>query len=275
MPSDSIALTTVVYNNYTVLEDFMKSLKDQTHTEYHLYIADASLHKKRIDYPNIHYTVIPCENRGYAYGINLGLKAALKDGYTQFCVINDDVYFEKDFLSTMSTTLKEHPASLVGGLIYYAPHHEYHTDRYEKKDLGRVIWYAGGISDWNHALTNHRGVDEVDTGQFGREEKTEFITGCLVCFDKSVIDMIGLWDENYFLYYEDADYSERAKQKNIPLFYIPHLKLWHKNAQSTDGAGSKLHHYYQERSRVRYALKYAPFKTKMHVLWNFIKNRTT
>jgi hypothetical protein len=275
MSSDTIAFTTVVYNNYDVLADFMKSLKDQINENFHLYIADASSQKKRIEYPGVPYTVIPCKNLGYAHGINLGLKAALKAGYTKFCVINDDVFFEKNLLSEMEFAFTRHPSSLFGGLIYYARGHEYHKKRYADDELGQVIWYGGGVVDWNHALTHHRGVDEVDLGQDHLEEKTEFITGCMMCFDKSVIDTIGFWDEDYFLYYEDADYCERAKQKKLSLFYVPTLRIWHKNAQSTDGAGSKIHVRYQEKSQVRYALKYAPLRTKFHILWNYIKNRYT
>lgn len=264
----SIALITVIYNNYDVIKDLFASLNKQADTSYHLYIADASSEKQTISATDIPYTIIPTENKGYAHGVNAGLQQALKDGHTQFCIMNDDIYFKKDFIASVHVALEKHPRSLIGGKIYYAPGYEYHTSRYNKQDKGNVLWYAGGTVDWDHATTHHRGVDDVDVGQFNKSEKTDFITGCLMCFDKEVVDTVGLWDETYFLYYEDADYCERVKKNNIPLIYIPTIIIWHKNAQSTDGSGSKLHQRYQKNARFRFGMKYAPFRTKLHLLKN-------
>jgi GT2 family glycosyltransferase len=89
-------------------------------------------------------------------------------------------------------------------------------------------------------------------------------------FDKSVIDKVGFWDESYFLYFEDADYCVRAKRKGIKLYYDPSINVWHKNAQSTGGSGSSIHVKYQKENRVKFGFKYAPLKTKFHLVKNFL-----
>lgn len=264
----SIALITVIYNNYEVIEDLFVSLKKQVDTSYHLYIADASSNKRTMDAINIPHTVLPTENKGYAHGVNVGLHQAIEDGHAEFCVMNDDIYFEKDFIISIQVAFEKHPRSLIGGKIYYASGYEYHSSRYKKTDEGNVLWYAGGKVDWDHATTYHRSVDEIDEGQHDTQEKVEFITGCLMCFDKEVVDTIGFWDESYFLYYEDADYCERAKRNNIQLIYNPNITIWHKNAQSTDGSGSKLHERFQKDARFMFGMKYAPLRTKLHLLKN-------
>jgi len=264
-----IAIITVVYNNYTILDEFCKSLHKQSSNNFHLYIADASNKKQSIAVAQISHTILPIENKGYAHGVNAGLTQAKNDGIKKYCVINDDVYFEKTLTADLEKTFKSHPNTLFGGKIYYASGYEFHKDQYESKDLGNVLWYAGGSVNWNHATTIHRGVDEIDQGQYDHEEKTQFITGCLTCFDKKALDTIGFWDEQYFLYYEDADFCERAKQKDIPLLYVPSIKIWHKNAQSTEGSGSTLHQMQQKKSHLRYTLKYAPTRTKIHVVKNY------
>lgn len=264
-----IAIITVVYNNYTILDEFCDSLRSQSIKNFHLYIADASSNKQPIDISDFPHTILPIENKGYAHGVNEGLKQAKSDGIEHFCVINDDVYFEKTFVADLEKSFQSHPKTVFGGKIYYASGYEFHKDRYESKDLGNVLWYAGGAVDWNHATTSHRGVDDVDQGQYNTEEKTDFITGCLTCFDKATLDAIGFWDEKYFLYYEDADFCERAKRENIDLWYTPEIRIWHKNAQSTEGSGSALHQSFQKKSHLKYALKYAPFRTKVHVLKNY------
>jgi len=265
-----IAIITVVYNNYTILEDFTSSLRAQSNQEYHLYIADASEHKQEIMLKDIPHTVISVENKGYAYGVNECIQQAVIDNIKEFCIINDDVFFDALFVKNLHQGFQAHPDSIFGGKIYYASGYEYHKKIYQPDELGKVIWYAGGSVDWNNAITKHRGVDMVDPKLFEKIENTDFITGCFMCFDSEVVDKIGFWDEKYFLYYEDADYCERAKKHNIKLWYDPSIVIWHKNAQSTDGSGSVTHQKYQKKAQMRFALKYAPLRTKLHVLKNFL-----
>lgn len=267
----NLAIITVVYENYGILTDFLKSLEHQTDTNFHLYIADLSDDKKIIK-TKIPHTVIEGQNKGYAYGVNLCIKKSRQIGCEEFCVVNNDIFFEKNFVEHVKKSLEKNPGSLIGGKIYYAPGYEYHKERYTKNDLGKVIWYAGGIIDWKHATTPHRAVDEVDHGQFDAFEKTGFINGALMIFDSSVIDKVGYWDERYFLYFEDSDFCERAIRKGIQLYYDPSIIIWHKVSQSTEGSGSRLHQRYQSSNRLRFGLKYAPLRTKIHLLINsFLK----
>lgn len=263
-----LALLTVVYNNYTILDEFFSSLEPQS-TNIHVYVSDLSTKKQKYSYPN-YATVIDSENLGYSHGVNRAMVHALRDGYTNLCVVNSDIIFDKNFVASTGSSLEKHPGTIIGGKIYYAPGFEYHTDRYTEKELGNVLWYAGGTIDWNNMITAHRGVDEVDTGQYDKPESTQFVTGCLVAFDKQVVDTVGFWDESYFLYYEDTDFCQRASEAGVALLYDPTIKIWHKNAQSTDGAGSQLHQKYQNKNRLKFGLKYAPLRTKMHLLKNAV-----
>ncbi|KXK09115.1 MAG: N-acetylglucosaminyl-diphospho-decaprenol L-rhamnosyltransferase [Microgenomates bacterium OLB22] len=117
---------------------------------------------------------------------------------------------------------------------------------------------------------HHRGVNEVDEGQYDNEEMTRFITGCFVAFSLGTYRRIGQWDESYFLYFEDADWSERAIRQGLTLWYVPSIVLWHKNAQSTGGSGSATHLRYQEQNRLRFGLRYAPLRTKIHLIINIL-----
>lgn len=270
--NEKIAVITVLYENYTILPDFLNSFVKQTINDFHIFIVDLSKNNKQIKLPSF-VTLLSGINKGYSYGINLGINEAQKQKYTKFCAINSDVFVSNNFVENTLKSLEKHPFSLIGGKIYYAPGFEYHRDKYTQKDLGKILWYAGGVNDWDNCLTKHRGVDEVDIGKYDIGEKTDFITGCFMSFDISVIKKIGLWDESYFLYFEDADYCERAKRANIAPYFDPKIILWHKNAQSTKGSGSELHQTYQKINQLRFGLKYAPLRTKLHLFFNFFFNR--
>jgi len=265
--TNQIAVITVNFNNYQVTRDFIAYFKDCVN--YKIFVSDLSSTRQELK-TNSHIKINIADNKGYAYGVNLGLKNALEEGFTQFIVINNDTRVNSDIIEKVTNSLKKYPDSIIGGKIYYEAGFEYFKNKYQKNELGKVIWYAGGICDWNNALTKHRGVDEADTGIYNQPEKTDFITGCFMIFDKSVVDKVGYWDESYFLYYEDADYCERAKRNKIPLIYDPSLVIWHKNAQSTGGSGSQLHQKCQKKSRLKFGLKYAPLKTKAHLLINYL-----
>lgn len=265
-----LAIITVVYENYEVIKDFFTSLENQSNKNFHLFIVDLSVNKQPLAEPSIRYTLISSQNKGYAHGVNKGIHTSIENDYQFYCVINDDTYFEGSFVQNILQSLNNHPNTIIGGKIYYAPGYEYHKNRYSPDENGKVIWYAGGMNDWENSLTVHRGVDEVDNGQYNSGGSTEFVTGCCICFDKSVLEKVGWWDESYFLYFEDADYCERAKRKGIHLYYDPSIRLWHKNAQSTSGSGSSLHIKYQRKNLLKFGLKYAPFKTKFHLLKNYL-----
>lgn len=265
-----IGLITVNYNQYKLTEEFLESLKTVKNAKnLAVYIADVSSVKENFKIKKYPFKVIlkQLPNKGYAFGINKGTKYFIKQGINQFCAINNDIYFDKNFANEAEKTFKI--ADIFGGKIYYAPGYEYHKNRYSKKDLGKVLWYAGGYIDWNHVFSFHRGVDEVDNGQYDKFEKTDFITGCMLFFNKKVIDRIGFWDEKYFLYFEDTDFCERAKRKGFDLYYNPKIVIYHKVSQSTGGSGSSLHQKYQEKNRLIFGLKYAPLKTKIHLIKNY------
>ncbi len=266
--NNQLAIITVVYQNYDVLEDFFKSLRDQTSKNFQLYIVDQSKDVKTIKYEGIRYKVIFSQNKGYSHGVNVGLKEAQKNGIELFCVLNNDTYFPNNFIDTVLNALYRNQDAIIGGKIYYASGYEYHKNSYRNSDLGKVIWYAGGHVDWRNALTPHRGVDEVDKGQYNKTENTNFITGTFMAFNQAVIEKVGFWDESYFLYFEDADWCERAKRKNIKLIYEPSIVIYHKVSQSTGGSGSSLHQKFQTRNRLKFALKYAPLRTKLHLIKN-------
>ncbi len=266
-----IGITIVNYNQYQLTREFLDSLatvKDVGSLS--VFIADVSSKKEAFKinkrYP-MRVILKPLPNKGYAYGINMGTKYFLKKGFDKFCAINNDVFFDHSF--SVQAHLGFEKADIFGGKIYYAPGYEYHKD-YQKKDIGKILWYAGGVNDWNNVYTSHRGVDEVDNKQYEKFEETDFITGCMVFFNKQIIDKVGFWNEKYFLYFEDSDFCERAKKAGFKLFYNPEIIIWHKNAQSTGGSGSTIHQKYQRKNRLIFGLKYAPFKTKLHLIKNYL-----
>ncbi len=206
-------------------------------------------------------------NLGYSGGNNVGIKYALENKADYICVINNDVKLEKDLIINL---LKSAKNSIVSPKIYFYPGFEFHKKRYKKSCLGKVIWYAGGFIDWNNVIGIHRGVDEVDQGQYDKTEEVEYATGACIFAKSDVFKKVGLFDERYFLYLEDMDFSLRTKKMGYRIIFEPKAILWHKNAASAGGSGSKIQDYYISRNRLLFAFRYAKPKIKFAVFKQII-----
>jgi GT2 family glycosyltransferase len=212
------------------------------------------------------------ENLGFAGGQNLGIKYALENGADYVLVLNNDVILDKNLIIELLKTFQEQSdCGIVSPKIYFAPGFEFHKNRYQKSDLGKVIWYAGGKMDWKNVIAYHNGVDEVDKGQFQNLEQIEFASGCCEMIKKEVFEKIGLFDERFFLYYEDNDLSQKARLKNFKIYFQPKAIMWHMNAGSTGGSGSNLQDYYITRNRLLFGFKYAPLRAKLAIVRESIK----
>lgn len=225
------------------------------------------------DFVDTNLLVSP-RNLGFAAGNNLGLKQAINDGAEILITINNDTFVGKDFFNEIiASPIKNESVGAVGGLIYFAPGFEFNKNN-SKKDLGKVIWYAGGNFDWNNILGSNAHVDETDGGQFKKPEETNFVTGALLITKAEVLKKVGFFDEKYFMYLEDVDLCHRMKLAGYQLIFDPKIKIWHKVGQSS-GIGSPLNDYFITRNRLYFGFKYARFRAKFALVREAIRKLFT
>jgi GT2 family glycosyltransferase len=200
-------------------------------------------------------------NLGFTGGNNFGIKYALKNSFDYILLLNNDVIVDPNFLEELYINTHK-KFNLSAPKIYFAPEHEFHQNRYSKKEIGHVLWFVGGHMDWNNIYGSNAGVDEVDHGQYDQiKTDYDFLTGCCLLVKKEVFEKIGFLDDKYFMYLEDVDFCQRAKINHFKLAYIPSSKIWHINAGSSK-SGSNLHDYFITRNRLIFGFRYASFKTK-------------
>lgn len=204
-------------------------------------------------------------NLGFTGGNNVGMRSALLHKAEYIWLLNNDTIVDVDALSLVKA-FADPSVGVAGSKIYFQKGHEYYKDRYTKNEQGKVIWYAGGIVDWENMYASHNGVDEVDHGQYDTAEDTSFITGCSFMVSSNVVEQLGVLDERYYLYLEDLDYCLRIKRAGFRLRYFPSSVIWHVNAGSSGGSGSKLHEYYMTRNRLLIGMRYAQNRTKLALL---------
>lgn len=196
------------------------------------------------------------ENLGFTGGNNIGIKFALNLGANFIFILNPDTEVDKDCIDNL-VKAAEKIGDILSPKIYFG---------HSKK-----IWYAGGTLDLANVLGKHRGMDEIDSGRYDKAEETDYTTGAAMLIKREVFEKNGLFDERFFLYYEDADFCIRAKKVGFKIYYVPSALVYHKNAQST-GLGSPLQDYFITRNRLFFAAKYLSFRTRFALLREALRN---
>ncbi len=273
-----LAIITVNYNGKKDTLELLDSLKKLPTTNYQLLTIvvdndsqDGLVEELVKNYPDVE-VLQNGENKGFAGGYNRGLEYAQIWGADYFLLINNDCLIKDVNLleELIKTAALDKNIGLVSPKIYFAPGFEFHKDRYKKTDLGKVIWYAGGKFDWDNIGSVHRGIDEVDQGQYDKAEETEILSGACVLIKKEVLEKVGLFDEKYFLYFEDSDLMKRVKDAGFKIFYNGKVTIYHKVSQST-GVGSAITDYYHTRNRLIFGMKYGKWRTKLALFREAIK----
>jgi len=200
-------------------------------------------------------------NVGFSAGNNLGIRKALKMGAQVVYILNNDTLVDPNlFFRAFRYVAGKN--RIAGGKIYYAKGYEFHN---EQKGRGDVLWYGGGYMDWTSVIARHIGVDEVDRGQYNKILPVEFISGCFMAVPRQVFNKIGLLDEPFFLYLEDADFCLHARAAGVEVMYHPNLIIYHCNSSSTV-AGSPLVDYYITRNRFFIARRYGSLRLRFALL---------
>lgn len=159
------------------------------------------------------------QNAGFPGGNNVGLALAVKDQSLDFfLLLNNDATVAPDFFAE----LMDGVAAFPGGSLYTSTIYE--ADR-------KTLWYAGGTEHRHRALVLHS-VDKLGSAS----AETEFISGCVMLIPRRTYAALGGLAEVYFpLYWEDAEYSFRARAALGPLIYVPRAVAYHKVGATVGG----------------------------------------
>lgn len=162
----------------------------------------------------------------YAGGNNVGIVRALEDGCTHILLLNNDTTVAADFVERLQDAAAKLGDAVLCPKIYFAR-------------MRDQFWYAGGELRLRRARIWHRGIREVDHGQYDRQEPTGWATGCALMASRRVWETVGPLDTSFPLYMEDVDFSLRAKQLGFPIYYAPAAMLWHKVSAAVGGNFSR------------------------------------
>lgn len=201
----------------------MDALRDQTFDGFHTIVVDngstdGSLDLLRQGYPEVEIISLP-HNLGFAGGSNAGLRAARGEN---LLVLNNDTQVTPTWLAELLGALERHPQAGMA-----TPKVKLWDDRSRLHTTGDYV-RTNGIPD-------SRGVWQLDTGQYDDQEFVFGAAGVAPAFRRSMLEDIGLFDEDFGSYCEDVDLSWRAQLAGYRCVYAPNSVLYHKVSATGSG----------------------------------------
>ena len=253
----------IITVNYNGLKDTCALIETIPFDEYSLEVIvvdnaskedEASVIAER--YPQVKF-IRSEKNLGFAGGNNLGIKAA--QGKYLFFINNDTVLFrgeeqEVRGKKTLQPLIDRLESSETIGMV--CPKIRFAWD-------DAPIQFAGYTPLSKITLRNRSiGFGEKDKGQYNTPHSTPYAHGAAMMVKHEAIERAGMMPENYFLYYEELDWSMMIRRAGYDIWYEPAVTIYHKESQTT-GQNSPLRTYYVTRNRLLFVQRNNPSSEKI------------
>ncbi len=199
------------------------------------------------------------ENTGFGAAVNAGFRHSRAP---LLATINDDAVAHPDWLKELVAAADAYPEA---GMF-----------------ASRVLLTGDGRLDSAGMLVSGDGTSKQrghlsSPDRFGRPEEVLLPSGSAALYRRAMLDEIGMFDEDFFLYCEDTDLGLRGRWAGWKCMYVPSAEADHAYS-TTAGRASPLKAYYVERNRLCVLLKNfpagmvirAPGETLARYMWHFV-----
>lgn len=247
------------YNQKDSLKETIESLLDQSYpkNKYEIVVVDdgstdgteemvQKLNKS--ERPPSNFLYLKQERKGAAAARNLGIRKS-KGDFIFF--LDSDVCLEKNALKLLMEQIQNEHIGAIGPICYY------------QGDKTK-IWCAGGVIYMRRGICYHFGrrllIDRITfhkdkdrNYQFNRKEEVDYLPSCALLTKRNVIEKVGGFDENYFIYYEDSDWCTRVRKAGYKIVIYPAAHAYH----ATTNKLNEFFLYYSGRNRFLFMSKHA------------------
>lgn len=206
------------WNGRSLLEDCLSSLYRQSFKNFEIILVDNgstdnSLEYVKNNFPSDVRIIKLKKNFGFAKAINEGVKASNAE-YVVF--LNNDTSVDKDWLKNLIQCADFHPEviSVNSKLLNFQ----------NKKIIDGV-----GILINEVGQARSIGWNEKNYGQYEKEQYIFGATGGASLFRRFDFIKVGMFDENYFMYFEEVDFAFRAQFLGYKSIFCPKALVYHKH----------------------------------------------
>jgi GT2 family glycosyltransferase len=168
-------------------------------------------------------------NGGYAFGNNAGIRALLGAGVDTMWILNNDTQVAPDALNQVHRVLDTYDGAFLAGTMIL------------QADNRSAIECVGGAR-YNWFTSRSRLVGHGSASWLDVDPRLDYISGASMLINRRALDLVGLLDEDFFLYFEEVDLAARAKMRCVPLIVCHRARVWHRGGgtvRSSIGTGRR------------------------------------
>ena len=219
------------WNGAHLLRPCLDSLRQQsiTHStgsgqaEFEVIVVDNASQDESVklverEYPEVRLLSLE-RNYRFAGAVNRGIQVAQAD---ILALLNNDTEVEPGWLEALLKALDEDPeAGMAASKILLF-------------DQRNLLHSAGDFYALN-GIPGNRGVWQEDRGQYDNDREVFGGCGAAVAYRRSMLDDIGLFDEDLEMYCEDVDLNLRARMAGYRCLYVPEARVYHRLSATGGG----------------------------------------
>ena len=212
--------------------------------------TDGSAREIRSLYPEVRL-IENSDNQGFCEGCNTGILRAMEGKPDYLLMLNNDTVVNPELVGKLKAVVDSDERIAAANPV---------IDIYGNTG---TPYFFGTKIDWaNGDLCSLYDYDFVMSGK-NRVLETDFATWCAMMVKTSVLKKVGGLDERFFAYYEDTDWSLRAKRLGLRTVLLPEVLVHHKNSASTGGRYSPAVYFYLFRNRLLFIKKHGSAARKL------------
>jgi len=281
-----IIIITINYNNSENTINLLGSLKNQTDKNFNVIVVDNDSKDldRLMNYQTTENNIVYIKNDrnlGFSGGNNVGIRKALEIwkadpdasvGAGWVFLLNNDTTMPENHLIEHLRVDLEGKEGIIGLPLDEGIRTAYAGKNQWFKPTLSHIDNAKAISNFQFPISNEFSNPNSSNGKRKMvNDKCFYAIGGAMLIHESVFDRIGLLDEKYFLYFEDADFCLRARKAGVPVSFVPEIKIAHSVSASTKKLGSPMLLRYHYRNALYFNLKNGPWYIKILVWpWSWI-----
>lgn len=223
-----VAIILVNYKDYAkrFLDECRDSLRAQNYPPelMKVYVADNASSEESRKYLEDNFReaeIITREAGNYSAANNAGIKKGLADGCEYFVIANMDTKFDENWLAELVKAIESNPAiGIAQSKILLYPKNKEEWENPKINSLGNVLHYLGfgGTSFYNEPDREVEGLPEIGG----------YASGCSFIIKKEVLEKIGGYNEEYYMYHDDIEMSWKAKLAGYKIILAPKSVVYHK-----------------------------------------------
>lgn len=201
------------YNGYELIRRCLSSVFKIEYSNFEVVVVDNCSTDGSFELAKTHFGkasfIRNQANMGFSAGNNAGIRFALERRADYVLLLNNDTEVEKEFLlKLVEAAESERRIGVVSPVIFDAS--------------SREVWFSGGVIDWWRMKALHcRDIDMVE------QKESQFISGCAMLIKADVFKSVGLLDEQFFLYWEDVDFSLRSRMRGYKNMVVRSSWVYH------------------------------------------------